>query len=132
MADTKSYGERVLENIVAQCAVRGIPAKQVDDFLSHVEEKLGVAVTAMNGSQLKRFQQSIDGHFRSYLGGRKRAPGAAGEAWPHNASPAAALEAAKAGISIGEIEGTGRGGTVTKADVASEAKKRAEANGNGS
>lgn len=114
MATTTTYGERVLRSIMEQCGRRGIPADEHADVLAHIEKRAGKAVTDMDERELRVVQRHLAAHFVSYLGGVKRRGGV--ETWP-NASPAAVTAAAAAGILISDIEGTGKGGTVTKADV---------------
>ena len=119
----KSYGERVLDNIMGQCERRGIPVEESGSFLAHIAKEAGTQVVDMDAGQLRRLQQGLDGHFRSYLDGRRRRAGFAPETWAEGASGAALVAAAQAGIAIGDVDGTGRGGAVTVKDVKNAAKE---------
>lgn len=116
MATTLSYGERLLRHIMDQCELRGIPVEESESFMAHLKEEHGKSVTDMDTLEMKRVQQELDKSFREYLGGSKRRPGVVPEAWPA-ATGSAMMAAAKAGIAIADITGTGKNSQVTVADV---------------
>lgn len=123
----KSYGERLLDQIVTQCESRGIDVDDVEDFLAQVAEDFGVDdFLKLHGGQLRDVQRHLDAHFRKFLGGHKRVPGTAPTAWPETATSGAVVAAAKAGLDLSSIEGTGKDGAVTKDDVAKAAAAAAE------
>ena len=86
MSESRSYGERLLENIILQCENRGIPKEESESFLAYIYEMVGIRVLDMDIRQLRRLQQNLDQYFRGYLGGRKRRPGVSPEAWPQDQS----------------------------------------------
>lgn len=128
MSRDQSYGERILAGIREQMEVRGIDLDEFDDVCAEIAETYDVdALTSMHGGTLRHVQQHIDAHLRRYLGGPKRAVGVGTVAWPETATSAAVMEAGKAGILLSEIEGSGKDGTITKADVEGAVEAVAEA-----
>lgn len=122
---TQSYGERVLAAIMTQCERRGIPPEEAGSVLAHIASETGTEVTDMDARELRRVQQNLDSYFRDYLDGAKRRVGVAPETWPGGAaSGSAVMAAARAGIAIADVVGTGKGGTVTVADVEAAAAER--------
>lgn len=118
MSRDQSYGERLLAVIKEQMEVREIDPDDFDDVCAQIAESYDIdALTSMHGGQLRHVQQHLDAHLRKYLGGPKRASGDGSLAWPETATSAAIMEAAKAGILLSEIEGTGKDGVITKGDV---------------
>ena len=128
-----SYGERVLEAIIKQMDRRNIVREEFESVVAHLGEEHGTPVLEMNERQLARVQQRLDGSFREYLkdeddkGPGPKRRGETSGPWP-NAESGAAFVAAQAGISISDVRGTGKGGAVTKKDVAkAEKAKKAQA-----
>lgn len=113
---SKTYGERVLSNIMLQCERRGIPVEEAESFLAHVADVEGKSVTSMDEKGLKSLQQRLEVHFISYLEGAKRRGEAKNAPWP-SASPAASILAAQAGVVISDVSGTGNDGAVLLDDV---------------
>lgn len=110
-----SYGEGVLSAIMKQCQRRGIPVEESESVLAHLAEEHGKSVLDMNDRELLKVQRGLGTSFMAYLEGAKRRGEGTGP-WP-DASKSAILAAAKAGISISTVDGTGKGGAVTKKDV---------------
>lgn len=132
MSTATSYGERLIESILRQCARRGIPPEEEGSFLAHIEKVTETPFHQMTERQLIKVQQGLDALFVDYLEGvperTQPATGGVGP-WPENVDPRAAITAVRAGINIRSISGTGKDGKVTLKDVkeAIKAKEGGEA-----
>ncbi len=112
-----SYGERVLASIMKQCERRGIPVEEADSVLAFISEAEGKRVVKMDSRELRNLQRRLPAYMLSYLDGQKRRGGPAEETWPEGATDSAIVEAARAGVSLGAVTGTGASGQITKDDV---------------
>lgn len=122
---SQPYGEKLLANIVLVCERRGIPAQELDSVLAHIGEAAGTPVLEMEEPELRRVQQGLGDSLTDYLDGDKRRGGGPPGAFS-NAEPEAIKAAAIAGISIGDVEGTGKDGRVKAKDVAAALEADAE------
>jgi hypothetical protein len=120
-----TYGEGVLKSIMDQCELRGIPVEESESVLAYLTEEHGKSVTSMDERELRKVQMGLGTSMGVYLEGAKRR-GESGGAWPNAEGPAIML-AAKGGITISGIEGSGKEGKVTAKDVKKEINARDEA-----